>query len=218
MSHEIKYNTELDELKISEYGRNVQEYVQLICTMEDKEKRTELANGLVNIISYMNPSSKQQEGYEQIIWDHLHFISNFKLDVDCPYPIPEISEVNAKPDPLGYETNRIRFRFYGRNLQLMVEKAAEMEDGEDKNAFINVIASFMFNSSKNWNDENLKNEVIAEHMSTLSKGKLKVNPEELNITIEKSYNRPSNSNRRNNTNRGRTNSRNYKSNNRGQRR
>lgn len=218
MSHQIKYNTELEELKISEYGRNVQEYIKLICSIEDKEKRTELANGLVSIISYMNPELKQQEGYEQIIWDHLHIISDLKLDVDSPYPVPSLSEVFAKPDPLGYETNRIRFRFYGRNLQLMVDKAVEMEEGEDRTSFINVIASFMFNSSKNWNDENLSNAGIAEHILTLSKGKLKVEPEELNITEEKSFKRNTGSSSRRNNTRGRSNNRNYKSNNRGQRR
>ena len=216
MSHEIKYNTEQEELKISEYGRNIQEYVQLICKMEDKEKRTKLANGLVSIISFMNPTLKQQVGYEQIIWDHLHIIADFKLDVDCPFPVPELAEVFAKPDPLGYDTNRIRFRFYGRNLQLMVEKAVTMEEGEDKTSFVNIIASFMFNSSRNWNDENLSNDVIADHILTLSKGKLTVVPEELNITIEAIHKR-SNNNRSKNNNKGRSN-RNYKSNTRNTRR
>ena len=93
MSHEIKYNTEQEELKISEYGRNIQEYVQLICNIEEKEERTKLAHGLVTIISYMNPTLRQQEGYEQIIWDHLHIISDLKMDVECPYPLPQLEEV-----------------------------------------------------------------------------------------------------------------------------
>ena len=215
MSHEIKYNTEQEELKISEYGRNIQEYVQLICNIEEKEERTKLAHGLVTIISYMNPTLKQQEGYEQIIWDHLHIISDLKMDVECPYPLPQLEEVYSKPDPLGYDTNRIRFRFYGRNLQLMVEKSSSMEEGEYKVSFINIIASFMFNSSRNWNDENLTKDVIAEHILTLSKGKLELDPESLNITIEAVHRKPSNTNRH--SNKGRSN-KNYKSNNRGGRR
>lgn len=212
MRHEIKYNTEQEELKISEYGRNIQEYVQLICGMEEKEVRTKLTNGLVSIISFMNPTLKQQEGYEQIIWDHLHIISDLKLDVDCPYPIPQLEEVYSKPDPLGYDTNRIRFRFYGRNLQLMVEKAASMKEGEDRESFINIIASFMFNSSRNWNDENLSKDVITDHILTLSKGKLKLDPESLNITIEAIHRKNYSNNKSNHNNKGRT-SKNYRSNN-----
>jgi hypothetical protein len=185
MSHNIEYNTEQEELKISEYGRNVQEYIKIICDMPDKDKRLELATALVKIIAYMNPELRAQEDYEQIIWDHLHIISDFKLDIDSPFPIPEKGSISYKPDAIGYSTNRIRFRFYGRNLQLMVDKAAEMEDGEDKTNFINVIASFMFNSSRNWNNENLTEIVLAEHLGILSKGKLDIDPEKLEISVEK---------------------------------
>ena len=184
MDHNITYNTEMEGLKISEYGRIVQEYVKYICAQEDKKKRLDLTNALVRIIAYMNPELKQQEDYEQIIWDHLHIISDFNLNVDSPYPLPDKEEINTRPDAIGYATQRIRFRFYGRNLQRMVDKASQMEDGEDKTNFVNIIASFMHNSSRNWNNEMLTDDVIADHLSTLSKGKIKVDAEELKISVD----------------------------------
>ncbi len=125
---------------------------------------------------------KDQIDGKQKLWDHLHIISNFSLDVDSPFPMPSPESIHAKPEKILYNDTMIRFRFYGRNMQLMAIRAAEMEDGDLKNDFINMIASFMFNSCRNWNNENLTKEALAEHLNILSKGKLVINPEDLAIT------------------------------------
>ena len=83
-----------------------------------------------------------------------------------------------------YKEELIKFRFYGRNLQTMVEQAAEMEDPDIKEAFINYIASFMVNSSRNWNDENLDKATVIQHLKTLSKGALDLSEDDLQIHIE----------------------------------
>jgi hypothetical protein len=67
---------------------------------------------------------------------------------------------------------------------MMIDRAAEMEDGELKQDLVNMIASFMYNSCKAWNNENLSNEVIAEHLKTLSKGQLKIDGSELVVSAD----------------------------------
>ena len=106
------------------------------------------------------------------------------MDVDGPYPKPEPESVGRDPEAIPYKDELIKFRFYGRNLQQMVEKATEMEDSEMKSALLNYIASFMVNSSRNWNDENLDESTVIDHMKTLAKGELNLNPEDLEIHIE----------------------------------
>jgi len=180
------YNTSRPFLKNSEFGRAIQDYVHYIMQQPDKAKRTSLCHSLVQVMLNLNPTMKEQTDARQKLWDHLYLLSDFQLDVDGPYPAPEPESLNRKPQIIPYNDNMIRFRFYGRNLQLMVQRASEMEDGPIKQDLVNLIASFMYNSCKSWNNENLSNEVIAEHLRILSKGKLELNPERLEVYQDQS--------------------------------
>jgi hypothetical protein len=182
--HGILYNTEDELMNISEYGRSVQKMVEAISKVNDRIERTKLAEGIIQVMISLNPQIKELDNYEHKLWDHLYMISDFGLDVDGPYPPPEKESVGQKPHAIPYKDELIKFRFYGRNLQQMVEQAASMEDSEMKTALVNYIASFMVNSSRNWNDENLNNSTVVEHLKVLSKGELLMPVEELDIHIE----------------------------------
>lgn len=178
------YNTQRATLNISEYGRHVQEYIDHIKTIASKEERTSWVHNLVGIMATLNPDIKLQANYKEILWGHIYHIANYDLDLDCPYEIVKNQKNTTKPEHLGYNDSGIRFRFYGRNLQMMIDKAAEMEDGELKQDLVNMIASFMYNSCKAWNNENLSNEVISEHLKTLSKGQLNIDGSELVVSAD----------------------------------
>lgn len=180
----MEYNTDQEPMIISEYGRTIQKMVSYMKTVEDKEKRTRMAHTIVATMQNLNPAIVEQDDYEHTLWDHLFMIADYDLDVDAPFPIPTREEAAKKPDPVPYKDELIKFRFYGRNLQTIIEQAADMEEQPIKNALINYIASFMVNSSRNWNDENLDNNSVVNHLKTLSKGKLDLKPEDLEIHIE----------------------------------
>lgn len=186
MSLQQDYNTQRESLIISEYGRHIQDYVKHIRSIPDKDTRTRWAGSVVNIMATLNPELRQQSNYREKLWGHLIQIADYDLDVDCPFPIPPREEREKKPESIGYPVSKIKFRFYGRNLQNMVDKVATMEDGQLKQDLVNLIASFMFNSCKSWNNENLSNEVIAEHLSILSKGKLTPGGHEIVVSPDNS--------------------------------
>ncbi|MBL7812552.1 MAG: DUF4290 domain-containing protein [Bacteroidetes bacterium] len=180
------YNTNRESLAISEYGRHIQQYIQHLQSLPTREERTKWAHAVINVMTVLNPEVKLQSNYKEKLWGHLYQISGYNLDVDSPYPLLEAEERNHKPRHIGYNDTVIKFRFYGRNLQNMVDTVAELENGELKQDMVNLIASFMFNSCKNWNNENLSNEVIAEHLKVLSRGKLNLNAEELVVSQDTS--------------------------------
>jgi hypothetical protein len=184
MSELFQYNTQSKKLIISEYGRSFQNMVEHVVRIPDKEKRLSMSEALISVMEILNPVVKDQADYKQKLWDHLHIIAEFKLNVDGPYPIPEENKILEKPERIPYPSQPIKFRFYGRNLQFMVNKATTIEDPELKAEFLNLLASFMTNSSRNWNNENLNNEQLAEHLEVISQNKLEVNPDELEITLE----------------------------------
>jgi hypothetical protein len=214
----MEYNTQRPNLLLSEYGRGMQKMVDKVVEVEDRDLRSKLSVSLMNVMINLNPGIKDLDNYQQKLWDHLHIMSDFKLDIDGPFPKPIPELIHQKPEPIPYNNVRIKFRFYGRNLQYMVDRATRVENEEVKQSFINMIASFMTNSSRNWNNENLTPEVITDHLKILSKDRLHLNSEDLNIHVEKDFKRPkghfkSNTNNNNRNNKFRNN--NNKNRNRG---
>jgi hypothetical protein len=168
-----------------EYGRNVQKMINYAITLEDREKRNKLAHIIVTIMSQMNPKMKDTGDFRQKLWDHLHIISDFKLDVDSPFPVPPKDILHSKPDPITYADNNIAYRHYGKNIKKIIDKAIEYEEGPEKEALIKNIANHMKKSYLNWNRESVNDELIYKHLEELSKDKLKVSEDvKLNETSD----------------------------------
>jgi hypothetical protein len=170
----MDYNTTRNQLVISEYGRNIQKMIEYAVTIEDREKRSKAANSIVHVMAQMHPQVRDTVDYQQKLWDHLHIISQFKLDVDSPYPAPTQQSLEAKPDRVPYQNNAIKFRQYGINLENIIAEALKLEDGEEKNAFIVNIANHIKKSYLNWNRDSVNDELILQHLELLSGGELKM--------------------------------------------
>lgn len=168
----MEYNSERDQLILMEYGRNVQKLVEYISTIEDKEKRTAYSHALINLMKMLNPSVKENSDNPQRIWDHLYVMADFKLDIDGPYPKPDPEVLFQKPEPLGYKTSEVKFKNYGRNIELLVEKAMALEDEEEQlSAFIHIgrLVKVFYSS---WHKDSVEDEVIILQLKELSDGKI----------------------------------------------
>ncbi len=168
----MEYNTQREKMKISEYGRNVQKMIDYTVSIEDKEKRTRAAYVIVSIMSQLNPGVKDSSDYQRTLWDHMHIISGFRLDVDGPFPAPTQEELFKKPDQIDYSDNFIKYRHYGKNIEGIINKAIEYEEGPEKEALILTIANHLKKSYLNWNRDSVNDETIIKHLYELSRGKL----------------------------------------------
>src|SRR6478609_4495295 len=197
---DVEYNTQREHLLISEYGRNIQKMVNFAMDETNRDRRTVLANALISLMGSLNPQLRDVADYKHKLWDHLFIISDFKLEVDCPYPLPTRESVFRKPDLMDYPQNKIRFRFYGKNIVKMIEAATEMEEGAMKTTFINLIGSFMKNACKSWNAETLSDEEILAHLEMLSDGKIRMEDNENVEFRTANFGNNNNNNNRNNRN------------------
>ncbi len=211
----MEYNTQRPDLLLSEYGRGMQQMVDKVVAVEDRELRSKLSMSLMNVMTNLNPTIKDLDNYQQKLWDHLHIMSDFKLEIDGPFPKPIPELIHQKPERIAYNNVRIKFRFYGRNLQYMVDRATKVENKDIQESFINMIASFMTNSSRNWNNENLTPEVITDHLKILSKDMLHLKSEDLSIHVEKDIKRHTGHFKTNNTSNRNNKFRNNKNRNKG---
>ena len=196
---EFDYNSTRNKLILSEYGRNVQNMVKYIVALPTKEERNRYAQVVIDLMGFLNPHLRDVADFKHKLWDHLHIISDFKIDVDSPYPKPEIEAIHMKPEPLKYPHQRIKYKHYGKTIELMMDKAKTIEEPERKQHMVQAIANFMKMAYVQWNKDSVADESILADLRAMSQGQLKL---EDNVNLARvEFRTPP----QNNTNRGRTN-------------
>ena len=209
----LLYNTERVTLYIPEYGRNVQKMVDYLKTIEDRQKRNEQARAIIKVMEIINPAVHHQEDYEHKLWDHLHIISGFDLDVDSPYPAPAPESLNQQPMPVPINKTPLKATHYGRNIENMIELVAEKEDGEEKNAMIRTLAVYMRQQYLIWNKDTVSDETILQDIEKLSDYRIRI-PEGMQLlkgsSDQNGYNRHGNNQNKNKSNQRHKNGKNWK--------
>ncbi|PKP15506.1 MAG: DUF4290 domain-containing protein, partial [Bacteroidetes bacterium HGW-Bacteroidetes-23] len=151
--HVLEYNAERPHLMIPEYGRHLQKLIDQATIIEDREERNKAARYIIKVMGSLNPHLRDVLDFQHKLWDQLFIMSNFKLEVDSPYPIPTREVINLKPERLGYPQKFPKYRFYGNNIKYMIDVANSWEDSELKSALIKVIANHMKKSYLSWNKD-----------------------------------------------------------------
>jgi Domain of unknown function (DUF4290) len=153
---------------MKEYGRHVQKMVEYLLTIEDRAKRQQQTQSVIELMGFLNPHLKNVEDFRHKLWDHLFFISDFKLDVDSPYPIPQKETYKMKPDPLPYPKRHPKYAHLGKNLEVVIDKALKETDPEKKVGFANAIAYYMKLSYSNWHKELVHDESIRQELDSIT--------------------------------------------------
>lgn len=168
----LEYNAERSHLIIPEYGRHLQKLIDQATAIKDVEERNKAAKYIIQVMGSLNPHLRDVPDFQHKLWDQLFIMSDFRLDVESPYPIPSREVLQLKPDVLKYPQNFPKYRYYGNNIKYMIDVANKWEEGEMKNALVKVIANHMKKSYLSWNKDTVKDDVIFEHLYELSEGKL----------------------------------------------
>lgn len=155
-----------------EYGRHIQKMVEHLLTIEDPVRRQQNAYAVIELMGFLNPHLKNVEDFRHKLWDHLFLISDFKLDVESPYPIPTREALKSKPDPLPYPKRYPKYSHLGKNLELVIDKALAEENPEKRNGFANAIAYYMKLAYSNWHKDQVHDDAIQGELSAITKGQL----------------------------------------------
>lgn len=178
----LEYNTQRKDVILKEYGRNIEGLIGQLEKVDDKEKRTEYAAALVKLMRLINPNINENPEYNQKLWDDLYIMSGFKIEVDSPFPTPDKETLDKKPQTVKYNVNRIKYKHYGRNIDLLITKAIATEDEKEKKTFTIYLGRLMKSFYATWNKE-VADEIIIKHIKELSDNKLELKVEDL----EKGY-------------------------------
>jgi len=180
----MDYNSQRKKLPLPEYGRNIQNMVDYLMTIEDRDKRNRSAQTVIDVMGNLYPYLRDVAEFKHKLWDHLAIMSDFKLDIDYPYDPPTPDILTERPNRVPYSDNKIKYRHYGYTMQLLIKKASEME-GEEKEIMLELLANHMKKSYLQWNKDAVEDDKILQDLVEMSKGKL-VARENLQLTDTKS--------------------------------
>ena len=180
----MDYNSNRKKLPLPEYGRNIQNMVDHVMTIEDRKERNKAAQTIIDIMGSMYPYLRDINDFKHKLWDHLAIMSDFQLDIDYPYDPPERETFKEAPKKIPYSYGRIKFRHYGKVLEALIEQAVDYEKGEEKELLIKLIANHMKKSYLAWNKDAVDDDKIYSDLEILSNGKIKRNDLELTETKE----------------------------------
>ncbi len=177
---ELDYNTQREKLNMPEYGRHVQKMIEYVASLPDKEKRNEQIQSVVQVMGTLNPQLRDINDFKHKLWDHVHVISDFTIDIDSPYATPTRESLSTAPSPIPLETTPVKAAHYGRNIQNMIDVIAQREDDDVKTYMIKTLASYMKQQYLIWNKDSVSEETIFNDIHKLSDGRITV-PEGVHI-------------------------------------
>lgn len=170
----MQYNTAKDKLTMPEYGRHVQNMINHAISLSNKKEQQKCVDTIIAVMGQMHPHLRDVKEFTHKLWDHLHIMSNFKLDVISQYPKPEMEKLTEKPSPMKYPGNKIKFSYYGSTIPNMIETALNL-NGEEKEIMTGMIANQMKKSYILFNERSVDNNVIKSHLKQLSNDGLMLN-------------------------------------------
>ncbi|WP_435414857.1 DUF4290 domain-containing protein [Polaribacter aestuariivivens] len=199
MTFDLEYNSERPLMIIPEYGRHIQKMVDHCVALEDEEERNKMAKAIVDVMGNLQPHLRDVPDFKHKLWDQLYIMSDFKLDAKSPYPIPSREELQEKPERLPYPKYASKYRYYGNNIQTMIDVALSWDEDEKKEALVYTIANHMKKCYLNWNKDTVDDAVIFNHLYDLSDGKLDLRNSEEELSEAKSLLKKRNSQGQNNS-------------------
>lgn len=179
----LSYNTEREQLHIPEYGRNVQNMINYAKRIELRDERNLAARAIIDVMGQLNPHLRDVEDYTHKLWTHLFIMSEFEIDVDSPYPIPEPETLRERPKVMNYPKNKIKYGHFGHYAETMIQKSSAVKDKDEKEYLTSTLGNLLKRNYLAFHTENVENGAIASHLKELSKGELVLqHPEELKNT------------------------------------
>lgn len=173
----MEYNTKLDKLKMSEYGRCVQQMVDHCKTLPDRDERLRCAYGIITVMENMVDDIEDTEETQLKLWNHLAQIADYELDIDYPVQIERHDEDDNKRATVPYPKTNISRRNYGHIVESFTKAIKDMEDEDERLELAGLVANQMKRDLGNWNVDAMSDDKVADDMARYTDGRVELNPE-----------------------------------------
>jgi len=170
----LDYNTQRQRLLLPEYGREIQRMIDYAVSLPDKEERMQCAKAIVRLMETKVPQIRENNDYEQTLWDHLYLMSDKKLDIDWPFDVSLAEKFLHKPEPLSIPQGGIRLRYYGKLVHELLDRLKEMPEGAERDELTRLTANQMKRDLTLWGHGSTDDEKVADDMARLTDGAIQL--------------------------------------------
>jgi hypothetical protein len=179
----IEYHRNKVRLRHRDMGRNVQELVDRMMAENEIRQQTKMAQEIIRIISALTNGMKDSPDPKRKMWEILFRLSGYQLSPKVTHPyIFEVPEPLQAIPRAQYTGRGSRFKQYGRNVELMIDKAIKMPLGNARNRYVSQIAGIMKQFLIQYANHGQNNEkVVMEHLQILSNGEINLRPEDFRV-------------------------------------
>ena len=182
------------ELILPEYGRNIQNMVEIAMKIEDRNERNRCARSIINCMGNLFPYLRDNDAFKHKLWDHLELMSNFELDIDYPFEITPAEEIHPIPEPIPLPDYQIRERHYGRFIDNFIQRISSDPVIVNNQSLLIIIANFMKRCYNTYNQEVINDEIILDDLYQLSNEKIDIRNK--NIKLQDIQNKKNNKNKK----------------------
>lgn len=167
----IQYNTSRKKLKMSEYGRIIQDMVKLCLTIEDRVERQICAQSIIRVMANIGQEKLSNPEVQIKLWNHLALMSSYQLDIDYPVEIISQKEATSRPLPMPIPQGKIKHRHYGYIIEEALRKLKEMPEGEERDALVCQTADRMKQNLFTWTPDIMSEEKVKNDIDIYTTGK-----------------------------------------------
>ena len=178
----LDYNTQREKLVMSEYGREIQKMIEIACELPTKEERLRCAQTIIRLMETKNPQLRDNEDFEQTLWNHLYLMSHRELEIDWPFDISEADNIMAKPKPMALPKNDVKLRHYGKLVEELFVKLKTMPVGEERDTLVRYTANQMKRDLAQYGHGSMDDERIASDLARYTDGVIQL---DVNFKFEK---------------------------------
>ena len=176
---EKNYNIYRKNLQLPEYGRHIHQMVDNLMAIKDRDERNRKARVVINVMGNLNPLLRDTPEFTHKLWDHMFIMSDFKLDVDSPYPIPTSMTLTPVPRRMDYPDEKVGLKHYGKYVKKVIRSLEGVRDQEAVQEVLGDIARYMRTKSYEYNQEHPNNEAIIKEIQRKSDYRISVDEDDL---------------------------------------
>lgn len=170
----LDYNSQRPQMKMSEYGREIQMMVEHAMTLPTKEERQACAETIITTMKRLTQSTMRDSERMYTLWNHLALLSNGQLDIDYPVEITSLEAISTKPEHIEYPDKRVPIRHYGKAMFQVFEHLKTMEPGEERDELIHRTANQMKRCLMLYGLGNSDHEKIADDLARFTDGNVQI--------------------------------------------
>ena len=173
-------NNEIQQLRLPEYGRNILKMIEFALTIPDRTSRLEYAKRIIEVMATVDMNTEDfGEGYRKYsldynskLWDHLAYLSDYKLDIDYPVEINKVSSNPSRPDKIPYPQHKMRYRHYGVIVEQLIDKMQHLPEGNTKKSTLKAVANRMKRNLADWKGDGITNDKVAQDIAEYTNGEV----------------------------------------------